>query len=222
MQESGPGSSDIHSVLNPNINRSSGFINKNQTQLYKSKMYVRLWVTQPWQWDIFQTTLTPDIGSKKTFTPSHCLNESHTPSEKSKQKPTNLAHVQTVLQADNFYPLITDILQKNNQYPKNTKKIPKGVWKLFSKSGPPVQHHWDQWGPQGRKLNCIPWWQNFHKLGLWEMCSPALISSIYLSPSFFFFRLALAFESPHMFVPPWVEGMFSIAIPCKAALLHNA
>ena len=122
MQESGPGSSDIHSVLNPNINRSSGFINKNQTQLYKSKMYVRLWVTQPWQWDIFQTTLTPDIGSKKTFTPSHCLNESHTPSEKSKQKPTNLAHVQTVLQADNFYPLITDILQKNNQYPKNTKQ----------------------------------------------------------------------------------------------------
>ena len=122
MQESGPGLSDIHSVLNPNINRSSGFINKNQTQLYKSKMYVRLWVTQPWQWDIFHTTLTPDIGSKKTFTPSHCLNESHTPSEKSKQKPTNLAHVQTVLQADNFYPLITDILQKNKQYPKNTKK----------------------------------------------------------------------------------------------------
>ena len=85
MQESGPGSSDIHSVLNPNINRSSGFINKNQTQLYKSKMYVRLWVTQPWQWDIFHTTLTPDIGSKKHSHP-HMAWQKATPLQKNPKK----------------------------------------------------------------------------------------------------------------------------------------
>ena len=51
-------------------------------------------------------------------------------------------------------------------------------------------------------------------------CPPFLVCNIfvrcfYLSPSFFFFLLALAFESPHMFVPPWVDGMFSMAIPCN-------
>ena len=50
-------------------------------------------------------------------------------------------------------------------------------------------------------------------------CSKIICSLLWkifhLSLSFFFFLLAFAFESPHMFVPPWVDGMFSIAIPCN-------
>jgi hypothetical protein len=38
--------------------------------------------------------------------------------------------------------------------------------------------------------------------------------TLLLPPLFFFIRLA--FESPHMLVPPWVEGMLRMLMPCKA------
>ena len=32
---------------------------------------------------------------------------------------------------------------------------------------------------------------------------------------FFFLLVALALESPHMFVPPWVDGMLRKVMPCR-------
>ena len=43
----------------------------------------------------------------------------------------------------------------------------------------------------------------------------SLLKDKSFSRFFFFLLVALALESPHMFVPPWVDGMFRKVIPCR-------